>query len=117
MEQLKFLDIIKQKLQSFSVDNLFEILIYFGAGFVLGLILKYSIRYFLWFLIFAIATLWAVQNFGIAVINYDYFKEVLSLAQDYTISDLLNMGLEFVRDHIGESLSFIFGVYLSWELL
>lgn len=117
MEQFKFLDIIKQKLQSFSVDNLYEILIYFVAGFVLGLIIKYSVRYLLWFLIFAIITLWAVQNFNIAVINFDSLKEFLSLAQDYTISDILNAGLEFIYNHIGESLSFIFGIYLSWELL
>jgi len=117
MQRVQFLDIIKQKMQSFSVDNLLEVLIYFGAGFILGLVVKYSVRYFLWFLIFGIISLWAVQNFGIVSINYEYLKEILNLAQDYTISDVLNGIMHFVMGHIGESLGLIFGFYLSWEIL
>lgn len=117
MRHLEFFDTIKQRLQSFSVDNLFEVLIYFGAGFILGLIVKYSIRYFLWFLIFSIVSLWAIQNFGIVAINYDYLKELLSVAQDYTISNLLNNTIGFVQSHIAESLGLLLGFYLSWEIL
>jgi len=117
MQHIQFLDIIKKKMQSLTVDNLLEVLIYFGLGFVLGLVIKYSIRYFLWSLIVGIISLWAVQNFGIVSINYEYFKEFLNLTQGYTISDVLNGIMSFVYGHIGESLGLIFGFYLSWEIL
>jgi len=117
MKQLQFMDVIKHKMQSFSVDDLFEILIYFVSGFVIGFVVKYCLRYFLWFLIFSIISLWVVQNFGIVYINYDYFKDFLGFTHNYTISDILNMMLEFIYNHIGESLGLIFGFYLSWEIL
>lgn len=117
MEHLQFLDVIKQKMQSISADNIFEVLIYFVAGFILGLVAKYSIRYLLWFLIFSIVSLWVVQNFGIVSINYAYFREFLNLAQDYTISDVLHGIVDYVHSHIAESLGLILGIYVSWELL
>ena len=117
MKQLLFLDIFKQKMQSLSVDNLFDVFVYFIAGFILGLIVKYSLRYFLWFLIFSIVSLWLVQNFGIITINYDYLHEFTTLVQDYRLSDLVNLVIAFVKSHIGESLGLIFGFYISWEIL
>lgn len=117
MERLQFLDILKQKMQCFNVDNLFEILVYFVIGFVLGSVIKYSARYFLWFLIFSIISLWAVQNLGVVSIKYEYLRELFHMTEEYTISDLLKGLVDFVQSHIAESISLIFGIYLSWEIL
>lgn len=117
MKQLKFLDVIKSKIQSCSTDYLFEVLIYFGSGFILGLIIKYSTKYILWLLFLGIAGFWLIQNFGLVTINQDSLKDVISIAQNYSISDIFDALIDVVNNHIGESLALILGFYLSWEIL
>lgn len=117
MTRLQFFDVIKQKIKSFSTDDFFDVLIYFGAGFVSAFIIKHLIRYFLWFLIFAIITVWASQNFGIVSINYQYLQDFLTMSQDYTLHELFGHAISFIQAHIAESLAFIVGFYFSWEIL
>ncbi len=117
MRDLKILEFIKKKIESCSADYLFEVLIYFVSGFVLGLVIKHSTRYFLWFLIFSIISFWAIQNFGLISINQDCIKDLMSFSQKYSLSQVFDAIIDFVNNHIAESLALILGFYLSWEIL
>ncbi len=89
---------------------------YLIAGFIFGFLLKHGGRFFFMLLLGAALALWALDTLNVVTIHYSVMKSVFGLSADTSIQDAWNLVSLWIRTHVIESLSALFGFIIAWKL-
>ena len=115
--ETNFFEQLQRKWQEFDkpANWYIELAGFLIAGFIVGFLLKHGGRFFFWLLLGAGLALWALEMLHIISIDYGVLKSVFELSTQTSAADLFNSWIAWVKRHIIECLSGLFGFVLAWK--
>lgn len=110
-------EILAAKIKSFDkpADFFIAIGLYFLAGFLLGLFIKYFGKLVFLAGIITFALVYGLQYLGVITIHFTSLSDMLGLTDPLTLQDILSVITSWVKLHVIQTIAAAVGLFVAWE--
>lgn len=110
-------EILAAKIKSFDrpTDFFIAIGLYFLAGFLLGLFIKYFGKLVFLAGIITLALVYGLQYLGVITVHFTSLTDMLGLADPVTLQDIWLSLSSWVKSHLMQAIAAAIGIFVALE--
>jgi uncharacterized membrane protein (Fun14 family) len=99
-----------------STEWFIEVGFYALGGLIVGFLLKHYARLVFFALLLTIGLIALLDHYAIVTINYDYLAIFSSLSSKISLSQIIDLCVSWLGNHIAQTVAACLGLFIAWEL-
>lgn len=101
---------------NYSWDNISNLAIGFGGGFLLGFLIKRYARHTIFLLIILAGALVALDYVQLITINWASLRDFIGLTSDHTSLTIIQNGFSWAKEHISITIAGMIGFIIGFKI-